>query len=75
MRGCKKCLKMCSRVDEKPEESTSDPLEDIYCETLKRRLLTDLIISVIIFIVMTLLSLSTAFCRSHVSFLVKGHQI
>ena len=45
----------------------SDPLEDMYCETLKRRLISDFIISVFVFLVVTSVFLSTAFCRSVVS--------
>lgn len=57
---------MCSRSAE-TSKGASDPLEDIYCKTLKRRLLSDLLIAVAMFVLTTSLFLSTVFCRHTVN--------
>lgn len=68
LRGCRKCKQVCAgTVETTRDKVTSDPLEDIYCQTLKRRLCSDLLTSVFVFVLVTGVFLSTAFCRSTVS--------
>ena len=46
-----------------PGVDFSDPLEEIYVQTLRRRLLSDFMAAIFILVVISALSVSTAFCR------------
>ena len=74
LRGCRKIWSVCSVVDKKKEAVPSDPLEDIYCSTLKKRLLSDLMVAIVVFVVTVSLSISTVFCRSIVSLLSQDYR-
>lgn len=67
-RGCRKCRQVCSGKSTKTRDNvTSDPLEDMYCKTLSSRLCSDVLISIFVFVLVTAIFISTAFCRSTVS--------
>ena len=68
LRGWRTCKHVCCKAGlVKEKDSDKDPLEEMYCNTLKYRMSSDMIVASLVFILVSALSLSTGFCRSSVS--------
>lgn len=67
MRGWRACKQACCKAGAvKESDAGRDPLEEMYCKTLKFRMSSDAMVASVIFVLISLLSLSTGFCRSTV---------